>query len=137
MGKRKVDKGKVCNAAYNCLDHLSGENYLYGDNCFDGEGLDKEESKLALDIIDDILSCNGVPMREVERTFDRLASGKDITSKSSVKDACAESVGQAHARLRHAAINWPGKKLRTRAHFLCDKLEDLSKAMGHPFPKTN
>ena len=134
MGKRKVDKGKVCVAVKELLDHYSEEAWNYSAPDFDHADLNDAESELADDMMRHILSGRGVPFKEVEAVFHELVGHKP---KSSVKDACAESVGQAHARLRHAAINWPGKKLRTRAHFLCDRLEDLSKAMGSPFPKTN
>ena len=137
MGKRKnkIDKGKVCVAAERALEHLQKEIWEYRNAYF--QDLNGSESQLAIDIVNGILR-NGTESTTVEREYEEWLVALGYSKpKSSVKDACAESVGQAHARLRHAAINWPGKKLRTRAHFLCDKLEDLSKAMGHPFPKTD
>ena len=137
MSKKKVDKGKVCAAVKELADHYDKEVWTFSDYDFGEADLNDREAELANNMMNALLGGRETTFKEVEDAYHDCREFAGHKPKSSVKDACAESVGQAHARLRHAAINWPGKKLRTRAHFLCDKLEDLSKAMGSPFPKTD
>ena len=133
MSKQKVDKGKVCAAVKELADHYDKEVWTFSDYDFGEADLNDREAELANNMMNALLGGREITFKEVEDAYHDCREFAGHKPKSSVKDACAESVGVAHARLRHAAINHPKKKIRSKAFALCDKIELLAKEMGHPF----